>query len=100
MFLEIADEEILATEFKVVAEVIDALVGLQTFLIYFVDELLFAPDDVPVILVGLLVMLLLKPLQNAVGEVGAVLDARAEWQWAYIWEWNSLLMLLRKNYVM
>lgn len=49
---------------------VDPLVGLEPFLINFIDELFLTPYNIPIIVVSSLKALLLEALADAIGEVG------------------------------
>jgi hypothetical protein len=71
MFLEVLDQLVFPAEFVVVAEVVNFLVGGQFALVEFVDELLLAPDHVPLLALHSLPPSQLERLQDAVAKIGA-----------------------------
>ena len=74
VFLKIPDQQVLSAKFEVIAEMVDLLVGLKSFLVQFVDVVLFTPDYIPIIGLSFLVALFLEGFMDAIGEVGFVLD--------------------------
>ena len=76
MFFEVFSEIVFLAQFKVVSEVVDLLMGQESFLIYLIESILFAPYYIPVILHSLFIPSLLKGIMYAVREVCSVLDLR------------------------
>jgi hypothetical protein len=74
VLLEVLDELVLAAELLVVAEVVDTLMREQSLLVELGDELLLAPDHVPLLALHALPPSPLEGLQNAVSEIGAEAD--------------------------
>lgn len=73
--LDVFREEILATDFVEVPEVVDSFVRVEPdFIEGVVDELLLAPVDVPVIVLSLAIGAGGQGFLDAVGEVGLELD--------------------------
>lgn len=77
--LDILRQQILPADLVVVAEVVDALLGEEADLIErFGDVLLLAPVDIPIVVLGLVVLAGSQGLLDAVGEVGLELYLVAE----------------------
>lgn len=77
MFFEVANQQILPADLKVVAEVVNLLLGQQPLgLVDFGDVVLLAPEQVPVIAVGLFVATFAQGVQDAGREVRPELDYR------------------------
>lgn len=96
MLLEVLDELVLAAELLVVAEVVHALVRQEAALVELGDELLLAPDHVPLLALDALPPAPLEGLEDAVGEVGAEADGGAACGRRYMSAWFSFLISLRK----
>jgi hypothetical protein len=50
MFFKVLDEVILLAKFKVIPEMVNLLMGEEAFLIDLIESILFAPNDIPVII--------------------------------------------------
>lgn len=75
--LDIFGKQILAADLVEVAKVVDAFVRKEPDLVErFGDELLLAPVDVPIVLLGLPILPASQGLLDAVGEVGLELNLR------------------------
>ena len=75
--LDIFRKQVFAANFVKVTKVVDSLIGKEPDLVKrFRDELLFAPVDVPIVVISLPILPASQGLLDAVGEVGLELNLR------------------------
>ena len=77
MFFQIFDELVLPTQLVVISKMVNLLMGSQLLLVELGDELLFTPNDIPRIVLYLLVSSLLEGIKDAVGKICFILDRRS-----------------------
>jgi hypothetical protein len=78
VFFKVFDKVIFLAEFKVVSEMVNLLMGQKAFLIDLIESILFAPNDIPVVVECLFIASIFKGFKDAVSKVSAVLDLRTD----------------------